>query len=323
MTRSTLKQQLFDEYSAREAIEEDLNRLCTIASLASDSNVKYDNIAPYLKSEQPVHAALLASPPSELTATWEADVAGGWQQTGKHAQARRSPAEMPFVWWKEGWDIELFKRAKAEQDGQQGRSQPLEPALFAPDPSLGGAQGAEALDDSLPAWVRVSLEADSVAQEDAPTTRPGRATLPFLSNWTEPRGTRHLRRLVDADDIWGMSKAERRTLVAYWVQDTLAREIPKFAALREAHRAVTDRINALHDQRRLEVLRKAKVIGSTTNGGESHPVVSLTTLEADACAFISRQSSLAPHCRRAEGAHRRGGWRVSRVSHLGQPRPLD
>jgi hypothetical protein len=261
LPRSALKQQIREQYTTRAQIEDELGNICTVASLASDTNVKWKALSSYLQRHHPLHYALLLTPPEEVAISWDHHLQDGWQVIGQ--QQRPAPRDAPFDWWRQGWDLDLLTGSQQEYERQ----------VSLPSPTLASTSGNRfaallQIDDSMPSFVRdlfTTREVIDVGDVYHPAS-PGLSPPIVNCAWQAPRTNRPLVDLLESPDIWAFSEVERRAVVAHWVQSILSREVPKLAALRRAHHAVSDRINTLHDQTKLAVLRQAKVVGCTTNG---------------------------------------------------------
>ncbi|KAF9159201.1 hypothetical protein DFQ26_006819 [Actinomortierella ambigua] len=80
-----------------------------------------------------------------------------------------------------------------------------------------------------------------------------------------PDTDRPLDDLHDAD-IWTMSKQERDRLRGFWIAETQGAIQSRHAALLDIIQRLSNVVNSAHDEIRRNILRKAQVIGMTTNG---------------------------------------------------------
>lgn len=272
--RVGLNRELYVEYSNREAIEKELTTLCSVASLYSSTDIKWTDIYSYLQDNDSEAFKSLSSPPYHLVETFEMNNADGWEEVqSKDNAGLKSPQDMPFNWWKRGADIDLYRRIlKSRTDRTAQRQQATQiavsnafQALDSDEESEGeeGANGALTVGREQPAWVQEAFAAFKEIEEEE--------ELPD-ENWgpspdkLEPRSKRSLEELQEVGDLWKCSKDERTRLLAYWTDEIVTTEVPRLARLRAKLVESKTRITALQDQTKLAILKKAKVIGCTTNG---------------------------------------------------------
>lgn len=272
--RVGLNRELYVEYSNRETIEKELATLCSVASLYSSTDIKWTDIYSFLQDNDSEAFKSLSSPPRDLVATFERNNADGWEEVqSKDNAGLKSPKDLPFNWWKRGADIDLYRRImKSRADRTAQRQQATQIAVsnaFQPLDSdeeseeEEGANGALAGKREQPAWVKEAFAAfkEIDEEEELPDEDWGPS-----SDWVEPRSKRSLEELEGLTDLWECSKDERARLLAYWTDEIVSTEVPRLARLRAKLVESKTRITALQGQMKLAILKKAKVIGCTTNG---------------------------------------------------------
>lgn len=84
--------------------------------------------------------------------------------------------------------------------------------------------------------------------------------------WTAPQTNREIEYLLKDSDIWEYSMKERKRIVEYWSAEVLMTEAPRLERLRTQLLRVVKCIDDIHLQTKHDVLKRAQIIGVTTNG---------------------------------------------------------
>lgn len=269
---------------ARKEIEADIKRLCIVTQRSGDQ-ISWTELHRHLQEASPtLFAAFQALPPDleEVLAEQE-----GWWVVGQRAQQIERPGEAKdvFRFWRDGRDLDarrrLFDMYQAElAEASAWREQARKPE----DPlaELGNRFEALAVDDEYSSGTEDLLddpEDDAHEVAGGPgSAGPAPVSSPNLPNvsepalmlppdtWQEPATDRPTQSLLLCDDPWSFSRTERVRLVEHFAAEIVAAEAPALRHLRANLTRVNEEIRALNDDDKLAVLRRARVIGATTNG---------------------------------------------------------
>ncbi|WVF69005.1 hypothetical protein IAT40_003779 [Kwoniella sp. CBS 6097] len=265
--RSALRHELGREYADRKHVENQLENVCLIASFAGQSKMPWEAVAGYLRREYPDHYDELSHIPPTVLAAHRQETKEGWQTQGRKSKFP-APSASPYIWWRDGLDLDLLNRMQSQAVVHKPKTGKSTEKWEAPDPS------------NYPSYLRelVTAEGDSstnrednsdsdsdvsVVSHDLPAFPSHQVT---LKNWRRPSSNRHIELLREDGDVWNYSAVERKKIVAHWKDQILNSEVPKLAYLRQIYKGINSRIQSLHNEKKLEVLRRAKIIGCTTNG---------------------------------------------------------
>ncbi|WVQ96520.1 hypothetical protein IAU59_003625 [Kwoniella sp. CBS 9459] len=254
--RSALRQEMGREYAFRREVEKELEDVCNIASSAGKSKLPWDILEMYLRREYPDHYRVLSQSPQAIIDGYHLELEEGWNTQGQ--EKFQPPFVSPYIWWREGLDLELLDRLKSGPAEMPAKEEEVEVLPF--DLSDIPAYLQEMLDveDAEDAASEASTMLDEITLAQALRASSG--------SWQRPSSDRDIEDLLDDPDVWDFSPVERRRILAYWKEDILDSEIPKLARLRKAYSDINARIRSLKNEKKLEVLRDAKIIGCTTNG---------------------------------------------------------
>ncbi|OCF35130.1 hypothetical protein I316_03171 [Kwoniella heveanensis BCC8398] len=263
-TRSRLRHEIGREYSNRKEIEAELKHVCMIASWAGQSALPWEALEVYLLREFPDHYDSLTQVPRGVLSAHQKEREEGWQQWGRKSKAP-APDAHSFIWWRDGLDLDLLDRTQPKRVIRLENPHPVQEADLPDLPpylrDIIDASANTASNDN----VETSFEPDdsSDSEEDRPAHERQMAT---MKNWKRPSSDRHLETLREDANVWNYSAAERKRILAYWKDLILHSEVPKLARLRQIYKDINGRIRSLNNEKKLEILRQAKIIGCTTNG---------------------------------------------------------
>ncbi|KAK4699754.1 hypothetical protein P7C70_g6504, partial [Phenoliferia sp. Uapishka_3] len=240
-SRLEVRRELYQEHTSRKKLEAELEVVCSAASAVASGRLQFKDISSLLESTYPDHFRALSTPPSALVKSYQDFQEGGWHLPG--VLNSKAPQQAPFIWWRDCLDFTFLHSLKKKQSPPAPTPQHIEhPNKYA-------------------------LLVNSSSDQSDRSELPNKMTTADTSPWKEPSSNRPLPELLSASvNVWELSRPERRKLQDHWATMHLRTQLPRFASLRKAHKRVLDRISDLHDQAKLATLKRAEVIGCTTNG---------------------------------------------------------
>ncbi|WRT66625.1 uncharacterized protein IL334_003584 [Kwoniella shivajii] len=235
--RTALRHELGRSYAERAGIEEEMDEACDIVSVASQVKMAWGMIAGYLMREYPEHGQELSEAPSKIVRAYHLEQRSEWETQGRRRK-ESSPDESPYIWWREGLDLQLLARVQNHLTNT-------------PETEVTAVASQVEVDPMLPPYLQAMAAAADASDSDPDGSEHDSIDQTFLDGWTRPCTNRMIGDLLE--------------------EYMLRVEIPKLSRLRNAHREITARIRSLHDERKLVALKKAKIIGCTTNGAANIP----------------------------------------------------
>jgi hypothetical protein len=134
-------------------------------------------------------------------------------------------------------------------------------------------------------------DGSSVASEDSEASlSPVEDLVPAIVEFIRPVSNRTLEELLEDDEVWNYSQVERQRIARYWADEVIDEAgsfyqaqfklwldsmtdltlflwpVPLLATLRSRQQSIAEKIKSFKNQSKLETLKKADIIGCTTNG---------------------------------------------------------
>ncbi|GAA5979029.1 hypothetical protein JCM11641_004948 [Rhodosporidiobolus odoratus] len=274
------KYEIGRQYGLREKIEKEIDTVCSVASLRKDRLLYWRHLEPLLQKTLSVHLHPFSSLPDAVIAAMLAQADGGWQTSS----SRKQPSGVPrgrsriFEAWQAGDDLDALTSLKVERLAEAARWE--KQGRQAQESKDGGvsrnrfaALGLDKVegDDMEVEPQQGSDESDEFFETDSASdssTLSDAFTEPFFDQeemWEEPVTDRPVDELLNDLDVWCFSRLERQKLVAHWVEEIVAAEVPNLARLRARLEEVNEEIKASNNEAKLNILKRADVIGATTN----------------------------------------------------------
>lgn len=256
----TTKRQIGRAVAARKAIEEEIRRVCELASQRK-GRLEYDDARSHL-CEFGMADAFLCVPPYLRSIINEMR---GWEVQATKTQhvvldVPREPRDI-FAWWRAGTDLkvrelhEKQRRHESKKLVKQHRSAKTQQIEYT---KMDGRL-AVILPDTSPQ----APENDDAGGDQ---TKPSSDAADGQPAWREPTSKRKIGKLISDGDVWNFSRWERLQLMQHIAETIICSVGPQLARLQSRLADLNATIKSYNDEERLDVLRAAEVIGATTNG---------------------------------------------------------
>ncbi|CAE7233886.1 unnamed protein product [Rhizoctonia solani] len=232
-------------------------------------DVSQDHFEKYLLADYPLHfEELFTSPPEWVyaLALQAAEDEAGWTTVGG------GPQDFSMLrFWLTGRDLEFLRPPPPQPSKKKGKNVPTSKPANRNLYELLSEQ-TEAVDQNAG-----SLEEDDIIAKHREFVGEFLYQYGIEVTPSIPETNRPVEELIDKPQVWDMSLKEREALYNRWymvASDSIREsQVEEFERLQRNHAAALKKYQEIQDQNRVNLLRKAHIVGCTTTGAAK--VVSL------------------------------------------------